>query len=103
MRFAEVVGASRSLLIHLLQTNTRSTQTNKIRRRSEVAEFPHCDSEVLHAPGMCEVCDMFPELQEARVNANVNFTGEADTTKDPCPATARRSLRRRSQMEGNSV
>lgn len=66
-----------------------------------MAEFPHCDANVLHAPGMCTYCDMFPELQQARVDANVNFTGEADTTKDECPATRHRGLEAIERWGGN--
>lgn len=65
------------------------------------ADFPHCDADVLHAPGMCRYCDDFPELHQARLEANVNFTGEDDPSKDPCPATVRRSLDRIERWGGN--
>jgi hypothetical protein len=38
------------------------------------AEFPHCNSEVLHAPGTCRYCDMYPERQAARTASKTPFT-----------------------------
>lgn len=38
------------------------------------AEFPHCNSEVLHAPGTCYYCDMYPDRQEMRIASNTPFT-----------------------------
>jgi hypothetical protein len=36
--------------------------------------FPHCNSEVLHAPGMCKYCDMFPDRQAMRSASRTPFT-----------------------------
>lgn len=36
---------------------------------------PHCDSRVLHAPGECWACDLYPQWQEARQVQGVAFTG----------------------------
>lgn len=36
---------------------------------------PHCDQRVLHAPGECESCDLFPNWQQARIVQGVAFTG----------------------------
>lgn len=47
---------------------------------------PHCDDLVLHAPGQCEYCDKVPRWQAWRVENGVNFTGEKDPNKKPCPA-----------------
>jgi hypothetical protein len=55
-----------------------------------MVQYPHCDQHVLHAPGACEFCDMYPDMQQDRVDRGVNFTGETDPTKLPCPAWARR-------------
>jgi hypothetical protein len=37
-------------------------------------EFPHCNAEVLHAPGTCQYCDMFPDRQAARQASHTPFT-----------------------------
>jgi hypothetical protein len=39
-----------------------------------MAEMPHCNSEVLHAPGTCVYCDEFPERQAMRSASNTPFT-----------------------------
>lgn len=57
----------------------------------EGVTFPHCDSEVLHAPGECAVCDLYPGRQQARVNGRVAFSGHDPVPgQDPCPADERR-------------
>jgi len=53
---------------------------------------PHCDSRVLHAPGICEHCDKFPELQAYRKAHVINFTGDHIIGQLVCPAEVRRSL-----------
>jgi hypothetical protein len=63
--------------------------------------FPHCDSNVLHAPSRCTYCDSFPEAQEKRVRDGVNFTGEQDPKKKICPAEARRKLSTIERWGGN--
>lgn len=55
-----------------------------------MAEYPHCDSRVVHAPSKCQYCDMHPELQQERIDKGINFTGEEDSNKLPCPADADR-------------
>lgn len=40
------------------------------------AGFPHCDAQVLHAPGECQHCDTHPEWQDLRVAWGVAFTGQ---------------------------
>lgn len=53
--------------------------------------FPHCDSDILHAPGECAVCDLYPSKQKARILEQVAFTGhEPLPSQQPCPADARR-------------
>lgn len=54
------------------------------------APFPHCDPHVLHAPGECEYCDIYPEFQNDRVTGGINFTGHTDADKAPCPADSAR-------------
>ena len=62
-----------------------------------IAQFPHCDSYILHAPGECEYCDRHPEWQELRQSWGIAFTGHSDEIQDragrtdgvpilPCPA-----------------
>ena len=58
-----------------------------------ISNFPHCDSSILHAPKSCEFCDARPLWQALRVAWGVNFTGESDPTKAPCPSEQRRSAR----------
>ena len=62
---------------------------------------PHCDPWVLHASGACDACDLFPELQHARQLLGMNFTGQGDASKIPCPAEQRRELARIQRWPGN--
>lgn len=49
--------------------------------------IPHCDQRVLHAPGECAVCDLYPQRQIARVNEQVAFSGHKPRPgQTPCPA-----------------
>lgn len=57
-----------------------------------MADFPHCDDLVLHRPGTCWACDLYPEQQGVREQLGVNFTGEHDPSKHPCPAELRRPI-----------
>ena len=41
----------------------------------EIAQFPHCDTRVLHAPGECEFCDGQPVWQALRRAWGIAFTG----------------------------
>jgi hypothetical protein len=55
-----------------------------------IAQFPHCDQRVLHAPTECEFCDRHPDWQALRQAWGIAFTGyEPDDKELPCPATAR--------------
>jgi hypothetical protein len=55
------------------------------------APFPHCDSRVLHAPSECTYCDGYPELQQARQDWRVAFTGHEPVGDEaPCPADTAR-------------
>ena len=62
------------------------------------APYPHCDSNVLHAPGECRYCDMYPELQADRKRYGINFTGHG-----PDPATAQRPLEVINRWPGNRL
>lgn len=36
--------------------------------------YPHCNGEVLHAPGHCVYCDAFPDRQSVRAASGGAFT-----------------------------
>ena len=38
------------------------------------AEYPHCNSETLHAPGDCCYCDMYPDRQAQRAASGSSFS-----------------------------
>lgn len=38
------------------------------------AVYPHCNAEVLHAPGSCRYCDLYPDRQDARMASQTPFT-----------------------------
>lgn len=67
----------------------------------ERAAYPHCDSRVLHAPGECVYCDLYPERQQARTDQGVNFTGHYDADKQLCPAEIERPLTTINRWGGN--
>ena len=67
-----------------------------------MAEFPHCDADVLHAPGECVYCDKYPALQDERIRNTVAFTGhEAERFGKSCPAEAKRPLKVIEMWPGN--
>lgn len=52
---------------------------------------PHCDQLVLHAPGECSVCDLYPDRQKSRVENHIAFTGHRPHEwETPCPADTQR-------------
>lgn len=61
----------------------------------------HCDQLILHAPGECQYCDHYPDAQRLRDWWQINFTGEHDTRKLPCPSTLRRTDEVRDLWGGN--
>ncbi len=67
----------------------------------QLGQFPHCDHLILHAPSECEYCDAHPEWQALRIAWRINFSGENDPDKAPCPATRVRSIERAHQWPGN--
>lgn len=68
---------------------------------SGLAPFPHCDSDVLHAPGVCAHCDRYPEAQALRVATGINFTGQHDWYKTLCPSELGRPLELIERWPGN--
>lgn len=73
------------------------------------AYMPHCDSSILHAPGACEYCDLYPDWQEYRKIAQIAFTGteqEQGSASDllaPCPSTFFRTPETRDAWGGNTA
>jgi hypothetical protein len=53
---------------------------------------PHCDTDVLHAPGECVYCDCHPKRQLQREADGINYTGHHDPDKRMCPSEADRPL-----------
>jgi len=48
---------------------------------------PHCDPSVLHSKESgCIHCQKYPDWQELRRRQRINFTGEHDPKKAPCPS-----------------
>ena len=66
-----------------------------------IEQFPHCDSLVLHKPGICSYCDEHPDWQELRLVWGINFTGETDPNKTPCPSASLRHHRTVHAWPGN--
>jgi len=65
------------------------------------APYPHCDSNVLHFPKFCVYCDQYPEKQAERIDKGINFTGQQDPNKAPCPAETNRPLDTINHWYGN--
>ena len=65
--------------------------------------FPHCDSEILHAPKSCYFCDHFPTLQQERINKGINFSNRdnQDPEKEKCPSEKKRPLWLTEKWYGN--
>ena len=76
-----------------------------------VAEFmcqrksgmPHCDSLVLHDPGLCKYCGMkkYVPVQLERKRLGLNWTGSVREDLEPCPAEQMRGLERLERWHGN--
>jgi hypothetical protein len=82
----------------------KKTTTNTIAINPMTGErcyAPHCDSSILHAPGVCVYCDEYPDWQEYRQVTRTNFTGENDPHKAPCPSEHFRPPALRDQWGGN--
>lgn len=57
----------------------------------ERAFAPHCDARILHAPGECWTCDLYPDWQALREKWAIAFTGQTPLSgvacnQLPCPA-----------------
>lgn len=69
---------------------------------TERAYAPHCDQSILHAPGVCDYCDMYPDWQEFRAAQRINFTGEYSEHFAPCPSEYFRPPEIRDRWPGNT-
>lgn len=63
--------------------------------------MPHCDASILHPPGTCDACDEYPDWQALRELWRVNFTGQHDPAKAPCPSEHSRTAKVRDRWAGN--
>lgn len=60
---------------------------------THIAQFPHCDSRVLHAPGTCTFCDKHPDWQELRRVWGIAYTGNLPTeSENLCPSDRVRGI-----------
>jgi hypothetical protein len=66
-----------------------------------LGQFPHCDHRLLHSPSTCTYCDAHPEWQALRIAWGINFTGENDPNKAPCPGSRFRPAEQAAQWHGN--
>ena len=63
---------------------------------------PHCDAAVLHAPGECWACDLYPAWQRYRQVAEIAFTGhEPNERETMCPSEVRRPVEIINRWGGN--
>lgn len=53
------------------------------------APFPHCDSRVLHSPGVCVYCDQVKPLQEYRKMCGLPFSDELQANDALLPGETR--------------
>jgi hypothetical protein len=57
----------------------------------DLGTVPHCDQDVLHAPGECEHCDTHPDWQALRDLWGIAYTGHEPINRQlPCPSDHRR-------------
>lgn len=68
--------------------------------------YPHCDSLILHRPGVCVYCDARPEWQDKRAAEGVAFSDMSEEEIEqlglkPCPSTQYRPAEVRDQWRGN--
>lgn len=65
--------------------------------------FPHCDTQVLHAPGECLYCDKMPARQALRIVWDIAFTGHKPVEGEmPCPSDKKRGLGQAHLWSGNA-
>lgn len=69
-------------------------------------QFPHCDSLILHTPGVCQYCDRHPDWQALRSAQGIAFSDMPEDIRRehgllPCPSTYRRPAEVRDRWYGN--
>ena len=67
------------------------------------ASHPHCDDRILHRPGKCWACDLYPERQALRVKFSIRYTGDDPLAMPvwPCPAEMARPAESLNHWYGN--
>lgn len=80
---------------------TRKKVWTPVDPHPEMPVAPHCDSLILHAPGECKFCDVYPSWQQGRMQGRVNFTNHHDSDLAECPSTWRRDDETRDRWPGN--
>jgi hypothetical protein len=64
---------------------------------------PHCDQQVLHAPGECKYCDDYQDWQELRKLWRIAFTGHRPEGREmSCPSDFNRGLGASAVWPGNT-
>ncbi len=58
-------------------------------REGGKAPYPHCDHRVLHSPGACVFCDLYPDEQQERKDAGLKFTDEQKPNEPLLPGEDR--------------
>jgi len=66
-----------------------------------MANYPHCDQDVLHEKGICQYCDKFPKKQQYRIDNKISFTGTHAPGCTPCPSDAKRGIGGAHKWPGN--
>jgi hypothetical protein len=69
--------------------------------QKHIEQFPHCDPLILHKPGICGACDGHADWQALRIAWEINFTGEEDPQKAPCPSAKYRPAYQAHRWHGN--
>lgn len=69
-------------------TSTSADELEKARRTlaDGRAFAPHCDQRILHEPGSCWACDLYPDWQKLRELWGIAFTGAPTSGDMPDPA-----------------
>lgn len=73
-------------LVKQVQTRALGTASTSWPTKPDAVQFPHGDRRVLHAPGACEYCDHYGDLQTLRLVWGINFTGQYEVGKYLCPS-----------------
>jgi hypothetical protein len=72
----KIIEAAYSDLLEEMWTPIYSTDYVHGRMGLRLCESPHDDHLMLHAPGLCDLCDRREDWQLARIRLSVAFTGD---------------------------